>query len=170
MRSHISEAMRAVVGRLAEWRVSFPVNESDIRRWAIATYYPSPPPREYLDAEFAEAERGGYVAPDEFNPFAWLLADHSVPLITPKHRDPDRVEKALGIRGPGLSVQLNGGTAATYGVPMRVGDVIRSELRVIGYRERAGRHGLMLFTLSEQVWTNQRGDHVRSEINTSIRY
>ncbi len=67
-------------------------------------------------------------------------------------------------------MQLNGGTAATYGVPMRVGDVIRSELRVIGYRERAGRHGLMLFTLSEQVWTNQRGDHVRSEINTSIRY
>jgi N-terminal half of MaoC dehydratase len=34
-------------------RVSYPVSESDIRKWAIAVYWGETPPRLYWDAEYA---------------------------------------------------------------------------------------------------------------------
>ena len=33
--------------------MSFPITDSDIRRWAIAVYYPEPAPRLFWDAEYA---------------------------------------------------------------------------------------------------------------------
>ncbi len=38
--SNINDEMRAALGSEIGRRVSFPVSESDIRRWAIAVYYP----------------------------------------------------------------------------------------------------------------------------------
>jgi N-terminal half of MaoC dehydratase len=168
--SHISADMRAAVGRAVDWRVSYPVSESDIRRWAVAVYYPRQPPREFWDAEYARERFGGILAPEEFNPFAWMAADQMVPAIAPELRDTDKPEKAVGIAGPGLRNQVNGGSEVAYGARMRPGDVIRSESRIKEYRERSGRLGLMLITLTEVVWTNQRGEHVRTSIDTSIRY
>jgi hypothetical protein len=168
--SHISDKMRAAVGRVVEWRVSFPVSESDIRRWAVAVYYPDEPPRRFWDAEYAQRVHGGIAAPEEFNPFAWLAADQMVPEIAPLPRDPDKFEKAIGIAGPGLRHQINGGTESVYGAATRPGDVIRSETRLKDYRERRGRLGLMLITRTEAVWTNQRGELVQTGINTAIRY
>lgn len=166
MTTHISAEMRAAVGSVVEWRVSFPVAASDIRRWAVATYYPDPPPRRSWD----EATRGGLIAPEEFNPFAWMVADAMVPAIAPERRDTDRLEKAIGLAGPGLRNQLNGGSRVTYFEAMRVGDVIRSETRLHEYSEREGRLGLMLITVTESTWTNQRGERVRLGYDTSIRY
>ena len=53
---------------------------------------------------------------------------------------------------------------------MRPGDVITSVSRLAGYSEREGRLGLMLFTTSEDTWTNQRGETVKTSRNTLIRY
>src|ERR1700678_1097371 len=78
-RTHITSAMAEAIGRqFPGQRVSFPISESDIRRWAIAVYYPQVPPREFWDAEFAaQTVAGGIVAPAEFNPFAWMTVEPS---------------------------------------------------------------------------------------------
>ncbi|MFJ9390817.1 MaoC family dehydratase N-terminal domain-containing protein [Nocardioides sp. NPDC101246] len=162
--SLISEQMRAAVGGIVDWRVSFPVAASDIRRWAIAVYHPEPPPRRFLD------DGPGLIAPEELNPFAWAVADQMTPAVAPGLRDTDKPEKALGIIGPGLTHQLNGGSEVTYGAPIRSGDVIRAETRLHAYRERAGRMGPMLITVFEVEWTNQDGARVKLGHDTSIRY
>jgi hypothetical protein len=167
--SHISAAMRDAVGRPLARRVSFPVAESDIRRWAIAVYYPAEPPREFWDEAYAKSTRhGGIVAPEDFNPFAWMAAEKDEPQADPG--SPDRAELALRIPGPGLKYQLNGGMEVDYGVRVRPGDVITSVTRLAGYRERDGRLGQMLFTTTEDTWTNAGGALVKKTRMTLIRY
>jgi hypothetical protein len=169
--SNISEAMRDVVGTQIARRVSFPVAESDIRRWAVAVYYPEEPPRQFWDAEYAKnTQYGGIVAPEEFNPFAWMAAEQDEPAEQGDDNDPDRTEVRLGIPGPGLKFQLNGGMEVEYGARMQPGDVITSISRLAGYTERHGRLGLMLFTVSEDTWTNQAGELVKRTSQTLIRY
>ena len=70
----ISDEMQTIVGTPLNPSTSFPIAASDIRKWAMAVYYPAPPPRLFWDEEYAAATRfGGIVAPEEFNPFAWML-------------------------------------------------------------------------------------------------
>jgi N-terminal half of MaoC dehydratase len=167
--SNISAAMRDAVGRPLSRRVSFPVAESDIRRWAIAVYYPAEPPREFWDAAYAKSTRqGGIVAPEDFNPFAWMSADQEEAKAAGS--GPDRTEAVLGIDGPGLKNQLNGGMEVEYGARIRPGDTITSVTRLAGYSERTGRLGLMLFTTTEDTWTNGDGDLVKKTKVTLIRY
>lgn len=170
--THITETMRAIVGNEMARLVSFPVSSSDIRRWAIAVYYPEPPPARFWDAEAAALSRyGGIVAPEEFNPFAWMPAE-------PKGRgpmagaasNPDAIENTMGAEGPGLKNLLNGGILLEYGVPMRLGDVITSTTTLAEYRERPGSLGLMLFTNTKTVWTNQNNEVVKNTLSTIIRY
>jgi hypothetical protein len=169
--SVISAEMTAAVGRELGRRVSYPVSESDIRRWALAVYYPDRPPRQYWDAAYASGNGfGGLIAPLDFNPFAWLSAEPGFSDSGADGNDPDMTEKALGISGPALAFQLNGGLSAHYGVRMRPGDVITSARRLDGYRERAGRLGQMLFTTFVDEWTNQRGQLVKRAWLTLIRY
>jgi hypothetical protein len=136
----------------------------------LAVYFPEKPPRLFWDPAYAAASPfGGIVAPEDFNPFAWMVAESSE---TPSGRrnDPDRTEVALGIPGPGLQFQVNGGIEATYGVRMRPGDVITAAQHLAGYTERQGSLGRMLFTSSESVWTNQAGELVKRSTMTVIRY
>jgi hypothetical protein len=169
--SNITAAMRDAVGRQLARRVSFPVAESDIRRWAIAVYYPQEPPRRFWDEAYAKSTRyGGIVAPEDFNPFAWMAAEEEVPSVELGDNDPDQTELMLGIPGAGLKFQLNGGMEVDYGAPVRPGDVITSVNRLSGYTEREGRLGLMLFTTMEDSWANQKGDLVKRTRLTLIRY
>ena len=169
--SNVSAAMRDAVGRQLTRRVSFPVSESDIRRWAIAVYYPQEPPRQFWDEAYAKSTRyGGIVAPEDFNPFAWMAAEQEAPPAEIGENDPDRTELMLGIPGAGLKFQLNGGMAVEYGARMRPGDVITSVNRLSGYTEREGRLGQMLFTEMEDSWTNQDDELVKRTTLTLIRY
>lgn len=169
--TNISEEMRAAVGRELGRRVSYPVTDSDIRRWAIAVNYPRRPPALYYDADVAAASgHGGIVAPLDFNPFAWLSVEPGFRAEEPGTNDPDRMEKTLGIAGPGLKFMLNGGMSVRYGVRMRPGDVITAVSRLSGYTERSGRLGLMLISTTEDTWTNQRGETVKKVASTLIRY
>jgi N-terminal half of MaoC dehydratase len=169
--SAISPQMREAVGGELARRVSFPVSESDIRRWALAVHYPERPPREYWDGDYAAAGgHGGIVAPLDFNPFAWLTAQPGFDGPEVDNNDPDKTEKTLDIPGPGLKFMLNGGMSATYGVRMRPGDVITSVSRLGSYTERLGRLGLMLFTTFVDEWTNQDARLVKRSTTTLIRY
>jgi hypothetical protein len=162
--------MRASVGRELSRMVSFPVSESDIRRWAVAVYHPEEPPRLFWDEGHARASvHGGIVAPEEFNPFAWMTAEPAGLRRAPEGGI-HALEQALGIPGPPVRFQLNGGLEAEYGAPIRPRDVITSVTRLAGYRERSGRLGLMLFAVSEATWTNQRDEWVKTSRSTLIRY
>lgn len=169
----ISEAMRAAVGSELGRRVSYPVSESDIRRWALAVYWPEQPPRLFWDAAHAAGTRhGGIVAPEDFNPFAWMCAEVSMPRAGTEVDgiDPDRTELLLGIPGPGLKFQLNGGLTVEYGERIRPGDVITSVNRLESYSERQGRLGLMLMTVTEDTWTRADGTLIKRTRTTLIRY
>ncbi|MET7400580.1 MaoC family dehydratase N-terminal domain-containing protein [Dactylosporangium sp. NPDC005572] len=169
--SNISPAMRDAVGGELSRSVSYPVSAADIRRWAIAVYYPQEPPALFWDAEYAATTRfGGIVAPEDFNPFAWMSAQPRGIARQAEQAAPDRIEDALGIPGPGLAHQLNGGLSTEYGVRIRCGDVITSVSRLGGYDEHEGRLGLMLFTVTETTWTNQDDAIVKLNRMTLIRY
>jgi hypothetical protein len=170
----ITDEMRALIGReYGTERQSVPISLSDIRKWAMAVYYPELPPRLFWDEEYAATTRfGGVVAPEEFNPFAWITAEG--PRIAPTFSGPIRdsgPEAAFGVAAPQTSFILNGGSSVVYGVRMRPGDVITSgRSKVIDYKERESRLGQMLFTVSESTWTNQNGDMVKMTRGTGIRY
>ena len=169
--TYISDEMRGAVGTELDRRVSFPISVSDIRRWAIAVYYPEEPPRLFWDEDYAAATRHrGIVAPEEFNPFAWMAAEPAGIAKGKGGNDPDHTEKQIGIRGPGLKFMLNGGMDVEYGVRMRPGDSITGVSRLGGYYERPGRLGRMLFSTTDSTWTNQNGELVRRSTNTLIRY
>lgn len=65
MNSVISPEMNGAIGREIARTVSFPVSASDIRRWAIAAYWPTDPPARFI------AEGPELLAPEDLNPFAW---------------------------------------------------------------------------------------------------
>jgi hypothetical protein len=162
--------MADAVGTELSRQVSYPIAESDIRRWAIAVYYPEPPPRLFWDADFATTTtHGGLVAPEDFNPFAWMAAGPGGVRGT-RDNDPQGTEKILGVEPPAVGFQVNGGITVTYGERMRPGDVVTSVSTLGGYHQRTGRLGLMLFTTVDTTWTNQNGGVVRRSQGTVIRY
>src|SRR5262245_42696691 len=147
------------LGRSTDPMTALPVDANDIRRWAIATHWPEPPPAEFTDEEAAERGRwGGLVAPRDFNPFAWMSQD--------ARREPWL--RGMGTT-PGTRV-LNGGQRSRYFAPIRPGDVITSVASLAGAYERKGKLGNMLFLVNETRWTNQEGSLVRVGNRTTIYY
>jgi N-terminal half of MaoC dehydratase len=177
--SVITDDMRSILGISLGGSISYPITDSDIRKWAIAVYYPDPAPRLFWDADYAKTTPyGGIVAPEEFNPFAWgaretFTVEPPKPALPP---DPALVavgasEHRYGVQPPDLRHALNGGVEVEHTtVRMRPGDVITSRPAIVDYSEREGRLGLMLFTTSESRWTNQRDELVRIDRMTLIRY
>jgi acyl dehydratase len=135
------------------------VGANDIARWAIATYWPEPPPAGFLDPAVAEkGPWGGIVAPRDFDPFAWM---------------PQRPWAGDWLWGmgtePGTRV-LNGGQRNIYGAPIRPGDVISCTRRFVDVVERETKRGPMVFFTSEFRWDNQDGATVRIGEQTTIYY
>jgi hypothetical protein len=158
----VTDEMRRQQGAWGAETVSFPVSESDIRKWAIAIYWPEIPPRIYWDAEYAKGTRfGGIVAPEEFNPFAWPIADRSG-MESAGARPGETPKKGENI--------LNGGQQDTWLAKIRPGDVIRSRTRLSHWEERTGRNGLTLYMYNETEWRNQRDEVVKRRVQTAIRY
>jgi hypothetical protein len=168
--SWITEDMRAIVGRPFNKNRSYPVSISDIRKWAIAVHYPETPPRLFWDEEYARTTAfAGVVAPEDFNPFAWISAEPGMRARRAAF-DADYLERGFGISGPGLTTNLNAGLSTEYGERMRPGDVIAGQSEVVSYTEKHGRMGRMLITVIRTVWTNQHGARVKRTDQTSIRY
>jgi hypothetical protein len=168
--SWITDDMRAIVGRPFNKIRSYPVSISDIRKWAIAVHYPEAPPRLYWDEEYARTTAyAGIVAPEDFNPFAWISAEPGMRARRAAF-DADYLERGFGIGGPGLTTNLNAGLSTEYGERMRPGDVIAGHSEVVSYTEKHGRMGRMLITVIRTLWTNQNGASVKRTDQTSIRY
>jgi acyl dehydratase len=156
---YLDERTLAWLGRATDPFASLPVGANDIRRWAIATHHPEPPPAEFLDEKVAErGPWGGLVAPRDFNPFAW---QHH-------HGRGEPWLRGMGTT-PGTRV-LNGGQRSRYFAPIRPGDVITSVASLANAYEREGRLGTMLFLVNETRWTNQDDALVRVGQRTTIYY
>lgn len=169
-RSLLTDDMRACVGRDFRWATSFPVSASDIRRWAVTMYYPNTPPRIFWDAEHAATTRfGGIVAPEDFNPFAWMtVAPGPDSGINPGKPWP---EVEFGLPDPPARANIISGMDIEHsGVRMRPGDIIRSTASLASYSEREGRLGLMLVTTTEERWVNQRDELLRTSRIHVLRY
>lgn len=161
--SNISDEMRNAIGRELSTRTSYPISASDIRKWAIAVYFPETPPERFVGVGGPDAP---LTAPEEFNPFAWAS-----PGEKPKKPDVSAsfLENQLGITPPSLATVLNGGAVVEYGVPMMEGDVITATNRLDNYFEKQGKRGLLLFSSMKDEWTNQRGEMVKRTTSTVIR-
>lgn len=173
VQSLITDAMRAWVGAEAPPLTSPPISESDIRRAAISIYWPEVPPRIYWDAEHAAQTRwGGIIAPEEFNPFAWMIGRaHVGP--HPDHLDDAQaaLEAARSLRPPGAPPNfLFGGVDTVYHERMRPGDEITSVITATDLYERSGRLGAMLFYITEETWTKQSGEVVKTTRTTNIAW
>ena len=168
-RSLLTEEMRAAVGREYAHRVSFPVAASDIRKWALAIYYPELPPRLFWDEAYAATTRfGGVVAPEDFNPFAWMAASPQ-PDVSP--RSEVYPEPWLGLPLPPTRANIISGLEVDYtATRMWPGDIISATNAIKSYTEREGRLGLMLITTTEEQWRNQRDELVRTSRTILIRY
>ena len=163
MVSVITPEMEALIGKELRYALSHPIGAQDIRKWAIAAYYPEEPPARYL------VGASPMVAPEEFNPFAWASAENS------KRTGPPDVtagflERQAGVEPPPLTNMVNGGVHCEYGAPMLEGDVIRASSIVAGYSEKHGKRGLLLFTRTQDRWTNQRSEMVKQTTMTLIRF
>lgn len=166
----ITDAMRAAIGTELDHTVSYPISASDIRRWALAVYHPAEPPREFWDDTAAAAgPHGGIIAPEEFNPFAWMTAEPSG-MKPPYGASGPSLEARLGLDPVATTFMLNGGVRIDYGAPMRPGDVIRATNTLAGYEQRTGRLGQMLFTTTTSRWVNQHDALVKTIRNSLIRY
>jgi acyl dehydratase len=155
---HLDAKTLEWLGRPLAPDTAYPVCANDVRRWAIATFYPEEPPAEFLDE--SAAARGpwcGMVAPRDFNPFAWTRCTpaDTYPWMRGMGSEPGR-------RG------LNGGQRNRYFAPIRPGDEITSVVRLVDAYEKQGRLGTMMFLVDEARWTNQRGELVRIGQRTTI--
>jgi len=173
--TYITEERLAQVGVERDRRVSPPVERGEIRRWAIAVYWPERPPRVYWDDEHARTTRwGSIIAPPDFNPFSWPIDEEGFNLKIENWKRQTKggasSEEDSSGSEPGTRV-LNGGSRVEYFIPMQPGDVITSVTKVIDIQERQSRSvGLMIMTFTENRWTNQRGELVRVFVSTSINY
>ena len=168
--SWITADMQRIVGAVMRESVSHPVAVSDIRKWAIAVYYPEDPPRQFWDEAFAAGTvHGGIVAPEEFNPFAWSTQKPS--LSEPKVSQTAFSERELGVEPPSFKAILLTEIRERYGqARIRPGDVITSTVRISEYFEREGRMGHMLYTTLANEWHNQTGQWVRTTESVFVRY
>ncbi len=145
------------VGRTLPAVTCPPVGANDIARWAIATYWPEPPPARYLDAAVAaDGPWGGIVAPRDFDPTAWM----------PNRPWAGDWTWGMGSE-PGQRV-LNGGQHNRYFEPIRPGDVISVTRRFVDVVERDTKRGPMVFFTSEFRWENGEGALVRLGEQTTI--
>ena len=174
----ITDEMRGLVGRPMREATSYPIAASDIRRWAIAVYYPDVPPRIYWDEEYAATTPwGGIVAPHEFNPFgaAWMAKHPTTTSVVGTSVGASgrsgAFELALGVEPPPYRAVLQSRIVATYsGVRMRPGDVIRASTCISEYFEREGRMGLQLYTTVSDDLFNQHGDWIKRLDTVFVRY
>jgi hypothetical protein len=168
--SLVTEDMRSILGAVMRESVSHPVAIGDIRKWAIAVYYPNTPPRQFWDEEYARGTHfGSIVAPEEFNPFAWSTEEPS--LTDPKVAQTAFSEDELGVRPPAHKAILLTEIREQHGrIRIRVGDVIRSVVCISDYFERNGRMGRMLYTTLSNEWYNQCDEWVRTTESVFVRY
>ncbi len=147
--SFLTEEMRRAAIGLESDPKTIEVEKGAIIKFAEAIGDENPV---YNDEEAARASRrGGLIAPPTFLRSA-VSARPELPFEVPFER------------------LLDGGSDWEYFEPVRPGDRITAVSRIEDINERNGRIGLMLISTIIITYTNQFGQVVATQTNTSIRY
>ncbi|MBI4236158.1 MAG: MaoC family dehydratase N-terminal domain-containing protein [Chloroflexi bacterium] len=161
--SLIPAEAKAMIGRQGPPETGYPVLEEEIRKYCYA--YDDLNPL-YLDpASAAQGPYGGIVAPPLFYaipfPKRWLM--------TGLRPDGLPGDTEAGLR-PVLPLTRNmfGGVEVEFHTPVRPGDVLTRQSRLLDIYERRGRTGPLIFTVTETRYWNQRGETVCVQKVTSI--
>ncbi|MGO9604817.1 MAG: MaoC family dehydratase N-terminal domain-containing protein [Candidatus Binataceae bacterium] len=146
----VTEEARKQIGKAGETR-TYDVERGAIRRFAEAIGDPNPL---FNDEHEARKTRfGGMIAPPTF------CRSMGSPI-------PDVKIEALGASFRGL----DGGSDWEYFHPIRPGDRISVQTKLVDLRESEGRLGPMVFITMETSYTNQFGAVCATQRSTGIRY
>lgn len=157
--SLLSEDSLAWIGRAGEAISGYPVSVEEIRRFCIATDDLNP---RWLDPT---ASTGGITAPPAFLPVPF---DTDVPLAELSEDGVPLEQQGLVFPPLKAKRKLFGGYQVEYFQPIRPGDVLTRQRRILDIRERQGASGSSVFVLIEATYTNQRGEKVAVEVNTIV--
>lgn len=148
-KSLLTPSLRALVGSETK-PVSEEVCLQMIQRFAKAVFDPNP---SYADPQ--QDRGGGITAP---LPFFQTIGKSL----------PDEFEGLL----PPLELQhiVAGGEEWEFTTPIRTGDVITRQSKLVDVYEKEGRAGMMLFLVTETTYTNQRHEAVVKTRSTVIAY
>ena len=151
--SSITDEMRAAIGVQSEPAFN-EVEKGAIRKFAQAVGDPNPL---WQDEEHAKkGPHGRIVAPPTF----------LVTMTSGRSNRPAGATARPAMRR-GL---LDGGAEWEFYVPVGPGDVIKCTSALADLYERPGRMGTMLFTVTEQTYTNQKGELVAKRRGTVITF
>jgi hypothetical protein len=153
--SVITDEMRAEIGKESE-PLTFEIDKTACRMFARAVGYTDPV---YYDEEHARSK--GYRSIPV--PFAFL--GHAV--FNPNA--PQRLGGYFRTDTPFKRV-LNGGTDIEYFDTVCAGDLLIATSKLVDIREREGKMGPMLITVTETTYHNQDGKVVARMLGTGIQY
>ena len=146
-KSLITDEMRAAIGIETE-PISYDIEKGAIRKFAEAIGDLNPL---YHDEEYAKKTKyGGIIAPPTF-------------LCTCEGGRGKEIDIPLSRR-------LNGGSEFEIFQPIRPGDIISANSKLVDLVERQGKMGRMLLRTSETTYKNQTGEIVAKGRFTSIFY
>ncbi len=146
----VTDEVLKQIGKMGEPR-TYEVERGAIRRFAEAIGDPNPL---FNDEQRARETRfGGVIAPPTF------CRSMGSPI-------PDVKLPALGDSFRGL----DGGSDWEYFHPIRPGDRITAQTRLVDLKESEGRLGPMVFITMETTYTNQFGQLCVTQRSTAIRY
>jgi acyl dehydratase len=162
--SLITDEMRALIGQERGSTTSEEVTTTEIRRFAQALFDEN---AVYYDAAAAaETKFGGIVAPGPFAPQYTGRRAYDEPDPMENH-DPNwsgdgnpRLPRpqTQRIRWPEGFVAFHGGDDLEVRQLARPGERITATSRLVDVRERVGRTGRLGFTVTETVYTNEKGE------------
>ena len=145
---YVTDEARKQIGKVTEAR-THEVERGAIRRFAEAIGDSNP--LFNSETEARKSRFGGMIAPPTFS-------------------------RSLGMAIPDIKLDmptargLDGGSDWEYFVPIRPGDRITVQSKLVDLREAAGRLGPMVFTTVETTYTNQFGEVCVIQRSTGIRY
>jgi len=145
---YVTDEARKQIGKVSEPR-TYEVERGAIRRFAEAIEDRNPLFNSERDAR--QTRYGSMIAPPTF------CRSMGAPI-------PDIKLDMPTFRG------LDGGSDWEYFVPIRPGDRITVQSKLVDLREAAGRLGPMVFTVVETSYTNQFGEVCVLQRSTGIRY
>jgi len=148
MNKYVTDEARKQIGKVSEPR-TYEVERGAIRRFAEAIGDPNP--LFNSEREARKSRFGGMIATPTF------CRSMGSPI-------PDIKLEMPTFRG------LDGGSEWEYLVPIRPGDRITAQSKLVDLREAAGRLGPMVFTTVETTYTNQFNEVCVIQRSTGIRY
>ncbi len=162
----LTEEIESWIGRAGPEQTAT-VTREEIERYAAACAIEAPNPL-FVDAQVAQASPlGAQIAPFGFYAVAFSKMAHHTTLQEDGLSGRSASEPRLRPPIP-LSRTMAGGTEVEYRRPIRAGDVLTSEARIVDIVEKQGRSGPLVLTTTETTFRDAGGAVVCVEKLTMI--